>query len=282
MRDAVTLRLSEGRMLVLVDATSVQRWDMDRARYQLGAAVDDNVFAGHDLVRFADHQGLLASWDASVAEAVDEIARAFDRGVLVAIPLTPPWSGMRPSSAGQVRVDWDDLRPLADLRRPEPSVRPTRTSTDAPPVWLDPRDAWTSFEVVDDRGALADGEFRCLVDGEEHEGSLSRTMHAFRDISTSATSRLRVANLSFPTTALHLDGPVPGGTPTEQPKSPRESPTQRTTFEVVDDEGRPVVGRYVLACPDEEQSGPLAGVIGLDSPAAARLRIMLEPTAANG
>lgn len=267
---------------MLVDAIDVEVWSADQTRGRLLDAVRDNPFLGHALVRFADQELLVDSWDATFDDAIEAIARAIERGVITPVRIASAEAGLRPIVPGATPIRWDELQLLSDLARPGPTRGVPGTPRHVTPTWVDPRDAWMSFDVVDDRGAPADGHFRVVVDGEADEGRLERTTHTFRGLSTSATGRVRIDSLSFTSTSMHLDGPVPGGTPTV----PRDGPllARGASFEVVDDEGRPVVGRYVVRTPAGERGGRLAGIVVVDEVGAdaARVKIFLGEKATDG
>ena len=285
MVDPLILRLRDGRSFAIVQADVDGHWSFDAARQQLRDAVEDNAFVGYELMRLADTSCLSAVFDPSVDHAIDAIAWAIEHGVIEPIRFEMTEPGLRPPTFGEV-FDWDNVRPLADLRRdePPPVVRP-RVELPAP-AWIDPRDAWLSFEVVDDRGLAAAGTFACTITGEVTSGALDRMSHAFRGLSTSASGRVQIRELSFAAAVIGFDGPVPGGTPMSpsepsEPVFPGKPRTGQTSFEIVDADGAPLGGQYVVSS-DGDSRGELAGVVTIESHGPMRLRVLLEPGVARG
>jgi len=284
MSDPLILRLRDGRSFALVQAEVDDHWSFDAARQQLRDAVEDNAFVGYELVRLADTSCLSAAFDPSVDEAIDAIARAIERGVIEPIRFETIEPGLRPPTFGEV-VDWDNATPLADLRRDEPPAV-VRPRVEPRPTWTDPLDAWLSFEVVDDRGLAAAGTFACTITGDVTSGALDRRSHEFRGLSTSASGRVQIRELSFAAAVTGFDGPVPGGTPVSpvsphEPSEPSEPGPGQTSFEIVDEDGAPLSGQYVVSS-DGESRGELAGVVTIESHGPMRLRVILESGAPRG
>jgi hypothetical protein len=254
---SIRLRTASGREILLVPESAIREPESARDR-PLRARLDDDPFG-----RLALADAREDSWATSSSDVV-----VIDLG-------SAPMPGHPLLYSRDVIVDWDAIPMLSDLIGPR-----TEPVGQSAPVFADPMDAWLSFEVVDERGAPADGRYVCSIDGEANDGPLDRTSHAFRELSTSARGRLRIVDLRWP--ALPFDGPTPEG-PSEPEVDPEIPAARGTSFEVVDGDGVALVGGYRVGDDAGEREGSFGGVIRVETSGTARLRLSVAgPTTTGG
>lgn len=144
------------------------------------------------------------------------------------------------------------------------------------PEERDTRDelTWLSFEVVDDRGKRLDGGYVCTIDGRVDDGPLEREKHGYDELQFTARAQLDLRMLDlFAADALGPVDPVDDGIDPDA----SEAEDGVTTFEVVDENGRPWLGEFALARDDVEQtSGSLRGRITVDPGLSAPLTLTLH------
>lgn len=256
MSRAIRLRTASGREILLVPETAVREPESARDR-SLRARLDDDPFGRLALAEARDD-----SWATSSSDVV-----VIDLG-------RTPMPGRPMVYSRDVIVDWDEIPMLSDLIGPR--TEPVGPSV---PVFEDPRDAWLSFEVVDERGEPADGRYTCTIDGEVDRAPLARTTQAFRELSTSARARLRLEELRW--LALPFDGPTPQG-PSGPAVDPDAPAVRGTTFEVVDEDGIALAGGYRVGDDAGEHEGSLGGVVRVETSGTARLRVWVAGPTAGG
>lgn len=250
MTESFRFRTRSGRIVVLVPASAV--------RPHSGAASGVGPRDSWEQPRFSG--ALTRARDDSWSTSRDVVT--VDLG-MSALPGRMLWDGR------SAQIDWDNLPMLSDVAR-KPSDLPPRPR--APEV-RDPMDALLSFEVVDERGAPADGRYACTIDGAPNSGPLARTTHAFRELSSSARGRLRLEDLRW--LDLPFDGPTPG-VPTKPQVEPVVPAACGTSFEVLDEHGVPLRGVYRVCDDTGDREGALAGTLRVAGSGPARLRLRVE------
>jgi len=199
-------------------------YDVEAARRQLERIEGWTETAARAVLESIDRMPLLRPADEDLTELV---ARLWVEGVLSAV-VTP--SPVRPVDAPEVRdlVEPHHLGDLGHPSRPSPSERPSALT-------------WVSFEIVDERGQPADGEFRCRTDAKLDGGSLERRTHRYGDLPPGSSSQLYAEGLRWPSS--NDEGPdiTVGDGSLSEPVLPASGSTV-TTFEVVDADGETLPG----------------------------------------
>lgn len=217
----------------------------------------DSLWGEGDIVRLAED--LSGAYGLRVTEACRVVAQAIARGDLVAV-----WMDRTPPALGRATGTAAGPRALSELMDPEPFARP------AEPVAADAADelTWVSFEVVDDEGLRADGTFRIALDADVRDGELIRDQHRYDELRPAADVRLKVETAwwdpSAPVVVLGSDEPA-------------NAPAVTLRFEVVDDEGEPVAGRYVLEGADGQlAAGRVDGDVRVEIPGGSPATLSLD------
>ncbi|MBC8067568.1 MAG: hypothetical protein IAG13_04470 [Deltaproteobacteria bacterium] len=167
-----------------------------------------------------------------------------------------------PSIAGEL-IDWDDLPRLVDFSDPPPGGEPTFATT------------WLSFEIVDEWGRPADGTFTCTIDNAPHGAALARRLHSFDGLRAGARAQLS-ARVAFDADRPEPSKPQPVTPDPEWPVAPRDPDPQGVSFEVVDDEGRLLLGGYVLDDAGATHTGQLGRMTVVPARNAARLQLSVD------
>lgn len=110
-----------------------------------------------------------------------------------------------------------------------------------PPSTPEPRETpptWVSFEVLDDQGHPADGRFRCQLDARLEGGDLQQMPHRFEPLMRGASAQVYLELLRWPDA-----DPAEVDVGFDDDDVPRPGAAEdTTTFEVVDEDGRPLTG----------------------------------------
>jgi hypothetical protein len=162
-------------------------------------------------------------------EATAILVRALSEGRLVAVALPRP---VRPLA----EVEPTDLRTLGgwDVDAPlQPRVTPLTPQPVAPTTWV-------SFEVVDERGASADGRYRITLDARLEHGELAQRRHRFDGLPEAVRVDLTVEDLRWDDASPRPDAP-------SRDDDPRPAGDGLFSIELVDDRGEPLRGCFTLA-----------------------------------
>lgn len=234
------IELLDGRSRILV----VPRRDVSpppsetAARRLLDDALrDGGTGVAAELERLAE--GLVGRAEVSRREAVAIVARALVEGRLVAVALPRPERALAAVETTDLRtlVVWEVEEPLRARVTP-PDPQPVATTT------------WVSFEVVDERGAAADGRYRIALDSSEGEGELGRRGHRFDALSEVVRVELAVEDLRW-------DDAMPRPIAPQRGDDPSPADDGLFSVELVDECGEPLHGRFTLT----EGNEPLAAGI---------------------
>lgn len=199
----------------------------------------------------------------SLAHALEIIAEALVSGRLVAVR----------DESEPMFFDEEEIIDLHDLIDPDAHDDPYHPIDPTP---REPDLTWLSFEVVDDQGRLLDGGYVCTIDGKPEEGPLAKEKHAYDELRPAARADLdlRFLDLSpedrlgpvYPED-LEPDGGserrdevVPENETFPDPAIPVDD-NAITSFEVVDDEGRPFEGQYELIGETAMAGAAIAGTL---------------------
>jgi hypothetical protein len=149
IREFLELTSPTGARHLLVPAVHVEEWSETRAYGAVREALAEGGFDARDLTDLAVERGCRSREPEAVARFLaDEVAR----GALTAISLPEPMpKGSYPVLYPRDRApDWDNLRPLSDLRGKDPTME-----------W-----SWVSVEVLDHTGVPYAGLEITLVHGD--------------------------------------------------------------------------------------------------------------------
>lgn len=182
--------------------------------------------------------------------ALDVLASALARRRLGVVRLPVATTGLDAPPVVDIGelVDPLDIPPLPgvvdDPPRDEPPAEPGLT--------------FISFEVVDDLGVRALGDFQVAIDALDDAGPLDEQVHRYDDLREQAEAFLKVENIHWDDTPVVVE---PTG-PTEpvEPTGPTVAPDE-VAFEVVDPDGASLAGQFGLKIGGEvAQAGELSGV----------------------
>ena len=201
-------------------------WDVEGARRQLERIEGWTEATARAVLESVDRMPLLRRADDDLTELV---ARLWVEGVLAVVVTRAP---ARPVDAPTVR-DLVEPHHLGDLGQPTDPAAPPRER----PAAL----TWVSFEIVDERGQPADGEFRCQLDAKLDAGGLEQRAHRYDELPVGTSSQLYAERLRWPSSTVDEPGiTVADDAPPESPPAGDDRPV--TTFEVLDSDGEALPG----------------------------------------
>lgn len=121
MKRAITLRTPWAGEVILVRAPALLRCGASEATEILCRWCEADPQNAHELTSLASGQ---TGRECSLEEAISVLASFVADGSLTLIELEPEYAAGRPAALRRRRddVDWDNLRPLSDLREPDPTV----------------------------------------------------------------------------------------------------------------------------------------------------------------
>lgn len=199
-------------------------WDVEGARRQLERIEGWTEATARAVLESIDRMPLVRRADDDLTELV---ARLWVDGVLAVVVTRPP---ARTVDAPVVRdlVEPHHLGGLGPRSDPTPREKPSALT-------------WVSFEIVDERGDPADGEFRCQLDAKLDAGGLQQKTHRYDDLAVGTSSQLYAEGLRWPSSTVDdPDITVVDNGPPEPTLPADESPV--TTFEVLDSDGEALPG----------------------------------------